>query len=213
MDVSQINPSVNSARSQSIAKDDKINGLIPAENNTIFVFPSLCHDSYIWRWIFNVGNPSAKSSLQQLPLKSWIRPGLPVVLSSNWARPLWAPSRGTGASKLSCANKEKSVLPVREQTTAWLPVVGFYVYLMESLMDLGVRLHTGQEAVPVKINMKAGEAGAGPVILLKTIRFSCNLVLWGNGLLGNECVNWEWESWSLVMSGNAWGTSDQEKSH
>lgn len=77
-------------------------------------------------------------------------------------------------------------------------------------MDLGVRLHTGLEAVPVKISTKAGEAGAGPIILLKTIRFSCAL---GERLVGNERVNWEWESWSLVMSGNAWGTSDQEKSH
>lgn len=80
-------------------------------------------------------------------------------------------------------------------------------------MDLSVRLHAGLEAVLVKINMKAGEAGAGPIILLKTISFSSNLVLWGKGLLSNECVNWEWESWSLVMSGNAWGMSDQEKSH
>lgn len=41
------------------------------------------------------------------------------------------------------ANRAISVLQtVRGQTTAWLPVVQFHVYLMESLMDLGVGLHT-----------------------------------------------------------------------
>jgi len=126
MDVSQINPSTNSARSLSIAKDDKINWLIPAENNTIFVFPSLYHSSYVWHWIFNVGNPSVKSSLQELLLleldQTWIPSGPLLKLSMTTL----SSSRGTATSMLSCANKEKSVLlPVREQTTTWWPVVRF----------------------------------------------------------------------------------------
>lgn len=49
------------------------------------------------------------------------------------------------------------------------------------------------EAVPVKIRMKAGGAGAGPDVLLKTIRLGSNLTpsgfggtcaLFGNGNLG-----------------------------
>lgn len=45
------------------------------------------------------------------------------------------------------------------------------------------------EAVPVKIRMKAGGAGAGPVALLKTIRLGSNLTPSGFGgtraLIGN----------------------------
>lgn len=57
----QIEPSVNSAKSLPVAKDDKINGLIPLEENTIFVFSRVFHSSYVWCWMFDVGYPSASS--------------------------------------------------------------------------------------------------------------------------------------------------------
>lgn len=52
---------MKSAKSLPVAKDDSINGLIALEENAIFVFSSLFHSSYVWRWMFDVGDPSASS--------------------------------------------------------------------------------------------------------------------------------------------------------
>lgn len=137
--------------------------------------------------MFSDGNPSAIS----------IHPcEMPGLLPRN--SPCTSIQQSSGSLVvLKKKGKKKKRIPTSQRTDySLIASCSFLCVFDRKFNGLGCQVayqSVKLEAVPVKIRMKAGGAGAGPDVLLKTVRLGSNLTpsgfggtraLFGNGNLG-----------------------------